>query len=66
MTGVVVPVATEIGAVPDTLVTVPVPPVALIVIEPAPFVIATPEPAVNVALVKVLPVELPISSWPSV
>ena len=51
---------------PSTLVTVPPEPVAAIVMEPAPLVIATPEPAVSVVLVSVLPVVLPISSWPLV
>jgi hypothetical protein len=37
-----------------------------IVIEPEPGVILIPVPAVNEALVNVLPVELPIKSWPSV
>jgi hypothetical protein len=49
-----------------TLVTEPPEPVAEIVIDPVPFVIAMPEPAVSVDLVRVLPVVLPISSWPSV
>jgi hypothetical protein len=35
-------------------------------IEPEPGVIDMPVPAVNDALVSVLPVELPIKSWPSV
>ena len=66
MTGVVVPVATEIGAVPDTLVTVP--PldglVLVIVIAPAPLLILIPVPAVKVALVRVFPVVLPINNSP--
>ena len=37
-------------------------PVDAIVIDPEPFVIEIPEPAVNVDFVNVLPVELPISS----
>ena len=49
------------------LVTEPAPgPVNAIEIDPAPGVIVTPDPAVKDALVKVLPVLLPISSWPSV
>lgn len=48
-----------------TLVTVP-PPVAAMVIEPAPGVIVMFVPAVKLALVSVLPVVLPISSWPLV
>ena len=51
---------------PSTLVTVPLAPVAAMVIEPLPFVMLIPDPAVNVALVSVLPVVLPISSWPLV
>ncbi|MNL24446.1 hypothetical protein D3C87_1458790 [compost metagenome] len=35
---------------------------AAIEIEPLPFVIVIPEPAVKVAFVKVLPVELPINN----
>ncbi|MNS51909.1 hypothetical protein D3C72_846080 [compost metagenome] len=35
---------------------------AAIVIEPLPLVIVTPEPAVRVDVVKVLPVELPINN----
>lgn len=42
------------------------PPAAEIVIEPDPLVIVTPQPAVSVALVSVLPVVLPISSCPLV
>ena len=49
-----------------TDVTVPPPDVEAIVIDPLPLVILMPEPAVNVALVSVLPVLLPISSSPSV
>ena len=45
-----------------TDVTVPVPPVAAMVIEPAPLVMLTPEPAVSVVRVKPLP--LPMSSAP--
>ena len=52
--------------VPETEVTVPPPPVAAMLIDPPPFVIEMPDPAVSVALVNVLPVELPINSWPSV
>ena len=37
-----------------------------IVIDPEPGVIDIPVPAVNEALVNVLPVELPINNWPSV
>jgi hypothetical protein len=37
-----------------------------ILIEPEPGVIDIPVPAVNEALVNVLPVELPINNWPSV
>ena len=52
-----------IAVVALTEVTVPPPPlVAAILIEPEPFVIVIPEPAVNVVLVSVLPVELPISN----
>ena len=50
--------------VPETEVTVPVLPA--IVIAPEPLVMVIPVPAVNVALVKVLPVVLPINSWPLV
>jgi len=54
-------------AVEVSLVTViPAASVAAIVIEPLPFVILIPVPAVKVDLAKVLPVELPIRSWPSV
>jgi hypothetical protein len=49
----------------STDVTVPLL-VAAMVIEPVPLVIDTPVPAVNVAFVSVLPVELPISNSPSV
>jgi hypothetical protein len=59
MAGVVPPDDTT-GAVPVTAVTVPPEPVALIVIDPAPLLIDTPEPAVNVVLVSVFPVVLPI------
>ena len=38
---------------------------AAMVIAPPPLIILIPVPAVSVALVKVLPVELPISSSPS-
>ena len=70
MTGVVVPVATvdetSVPVVPKvnaaTEVTVPLPPVAAIVIEPDAFVMLTPLPAVNV--VRVNPVPLPMSSAP--
>jgi hypothetical protein len=51
---------------PLTLVTVPPEPVAEIVMDPVLFVTVTPVPAVSVALVSVLPVVLPISSWPLV
>jgi len=40
--------------------------VAAILIVPVPLVIAMPVPAVNVALVNVLPVVLPISNCPLV
>jgi len=40
--------------------------VAEIVTEPAPFVTPMLVPAVSVALVSVLPVVLPIRSWPLV
>jgi hypothetical protein len=43
----------------------PLPEVAM-VIEPDAFVTVIPVPAVNVVLVKVLPVVLPINNWPSV
>jgi hypothetical protein len=43
MEGVVVPLVTLMGAVPETLVTVP-PPVAEMVIPPAELVIVIPEP----------------------
>ena len=50
-------------AVEVSLVTVmPAGSVAAIVIEPLPFVILMPVPAVRVDLVSVLPVELPISN----
>ena len=56
-----------LGTVAATLVTDPAPgPVKAISIEPAPGVIVTPEPAVKDAFVKVLPVLLPIKSWPLV
>lgn len=53
---------------PDTATDVTVPPLllALMVIAPGPFVMLMLVPAINVALVSVLPVEFPISSWPSV
>ena len=61
--GVVVPLATEtMPPVQLTEVTVPPVPVAEMVIEPPPLLIETPEPAVRVALVRVLPVELPINN----
>ena len=53
------------GTVAATLVTVPVA-VEAIEIEPLPFVIDIPVPAVNVAFVSVFPVVLPIRSCPSV
>ncbi len=45
ITGVVVPVTTEIGAVPDTLVTVPVPLAGAQVKVPDPLLVNTPEVA---------------------
>ena len=48
ITGVVVPVATAMGAVPETLVTVPPLPVAAIVMLFVPCVTVTPDPAVTV------------------
>ena len=60
--------ATEINPpvnVWPTEVTVPPRPVAEIVIDPLPLEIDTPLPAVRVALVRVFPVLLPISSSPS-
>ena len=42
------------------------PPVAAMVMLPVPFVMLIPEPAVKVALVKVLPVVLPINNCPLV
>src|SRR3989344_109298 len=65
ITGVVVPVATETGAVPLTLVTVPPLPVAEIEIPPALLVIVTPDPAVRLAATGAAPVE-PIKSCPFV
>ena len=64
--GVVVAVAT-VPAKPfadttETLVTVPVPAVDAMVIEPAPLVMLIFVPAISVALVSVLPVLLPIKS----
>ena len=53
------------GDDPLTLVTPP-PPVAAIVIEPVLLVMEMPVPADKVALVSVLPVELPISNCPLV
>jgi len=58
--GVAPPLDTT-GEVPVTAVTVPLF-VAAILIEPLPFVIAIPEPAVNVVFVNVLPVVFPISN----
>ena len=46
--------------------TSPPDPDAEIVIDPVPFVIVTPDPAVSVDFVSVLPVVLPISNWPFV
>ena len=69
-----VPVRLKLGVAPPleargldavTDVTVPVSG-ADIVIVPCPLVIVTPVPAVKVAGVRVLPVVLPIRSWPSV
>lgn len=67
MAGVVVAFATvpakPFAEVTETLVTVPVnASVAAIVTEPAPLVMVMLAPAVNVALVSVLPVLLPIRS----
>jgi hypothetical protein len=45
---------------------VPPLPVEAMVIEPDAFVTVIPVPAVNVALVNVLPVVLPINNCPSV
>jgi hypothetical protein len=68
--GVVVAVATvpakPLAEATEAEVTVPVPPVAAMVIDPVPFVTEMPEPAVIVALVSVLPVVFPIRSWPLV
>ena len=71
MAGVVVAVATvpanPLAETTETLVTVPAKAsVALMVIAPAPLLIVTFVPAVSVAGVSVLPVVLPIRSWPSV
>lgn len=63
MTGFVPPLD-EIGDDPLTLDTPP--PVAEIVIDPAPFVMLMPEPGLRVAFDNVLPVVLPIRSWPFV
>ena len=73
ITGVVVPVATvDVKSVPlvpsvsaATLVTVPKFVEAMLIV-PLPLVMLMPLPCVSVALVSVLPVVLPISSWPSV
>ena len=46
----------------DAVTPVTVPPVELIVIEPAPFVMLMPVPAVSTAGVKLVP--LPIGIWP--
>jgi hypothetical protein len=59
MTGVVPPLD-AMGDDPLTLVTPP--PVAAMVIEPVPLVMAMPDPADKVALVRVLPVVFPISN----
>jgi hypothetical protein len=68
--GVVVAVATvpanPLAETTETLVTVPVPAVEEMVIEPEPLVMLMFVPAIRVALVSVLPVVLPIRSWPSV
>jgi hypothetical protein len=50
----------------STDVTEPPPAVDAMVIVPLPFVTVMPDPAVSVALVRVLPVLLPISNCPSV
>ena len=47
-----------------TFVTVPPVPVAVIVIDPFPLMIDTPEPAVKVDFVSVLPVVFPINNSP--
>ena len=52
--------------VPPTEVTVPPGLDDAMVIEPLPLVMVMFEPAVKVALLSVLPDELPISNWPSV
>ena len=61
ITGVIPPLDTT-GAVAVTLVTVPPPDTAAMVIAPAPLVMVMPEPAVSVDLARVPPVLLPISS----
>jgi hypothetical protein len=67
--GVVVAVATvpanPLAETTETLVTVPVPAVEEMVIEPEPLVMLMFVPAIRVALVSVLPVVLPIKSSPS-
>lgn len=52
------------GIVRPTEVTVP--PVFVMVIEPAPLVMLIPVPAVRLALFSVLVLVFPISSWPLV
>jgi len=77
MAGVVVALATVdvnvlpvvvnvIGLTFVTVPTPPVPPATSILIDPFPFVITTPFPAVNVDFDKVFPTEFPINNSPSV